>query len=76
MVDEVSNAFDDEVLLEDLLKERKDYVMKRNYTNLHWTMEHENELMGFVDCLMINKYYTLAKDELVLERPVLYIQFV
>ena len=63
MVDEVLNAFDDEVILKELLKAMMDYVMILNYINLHLTMEHENELMEFVDYLMINKYYTLAKDE-------------
>jgi hypothetical protein len=66
--DGVLNAFDDEEIWEDSMMEMKDYVMKLNYINLHWTMEHENELMEFVDCLMINKYCTLAKDVSVLER--------
>jgi hypothetical protein len=74
--DGVLNAFDDEEILEDLMMEMKDYVMKLNYINLHLTMEHENELMEFFDWLMINKYYTLAKDDSVLERRVLYNQFV
>ncbi len=68
IIDEVLNAFDDEVIEKELKKVMKDYVMKLNYINLHLTMEHENESMEFVDCLMINKYYTLAKDGSVLER--------
>jgi hypothetical protein len=63
IIDEVLNAFDDEVIEEDLMKVMKDYVMKLNYINLHLTMEHENVLREFVDYLMINVYYTLAKDE-------------
>ena len=57
------------------MMEMMDYVMRLNYTNLHLTMEHENELMDFVDYPMIDIYYKLAKDELMLERQVLHNQF-
>jgi hypothetical protein len=38
-------------------------------------MEHENELMEFVDYPMIDIHYKLAKDELMLEKQVLHNQF-
>jgi predicted transcriptional regulator len=47
MIDEVLNAFDDEVISEEFLKAMKDHVMIQDCINLHWTKEHENELRVF-----------------------------
>ncbi len=64
IIDEVLNVFDDEVILKEwFLLVLKDHVKKQDYINLHLTKVHENELMVFVDYLMINEYYKLAKDD-------------